>query len=222
MRWATNQERVDKQTLFFRGYFVSKKMRLSVKAMNTALIYHTGKRRDGKPEISHQFEMVGYVLQVLGERKRITSKFLDEVIAATFLHDLPEDYPEQYPLEMVKDNFNGRVYELVEYMTKTWKGYNKTKLAAYYKKMSCDPIAVILKGIDRLHNITTALEGMKKEGVMKYVNEVETHFYPMLKTARINFSQYYFVFINISNSLERQIHLINKLIEKLPPIEEIS
>lgn len=207
--------RLKKQEILFRGYFTAREMVLSIRAMDLALSVHCGKRKDGcTPEVSHQFEIVSYVLQILADK--IQDKILDSVVAACFLHDVVEDYPEKHDCEDILRMFGPTVFEIVCLVTKSsTKGIlsKKEALKEYYSEMMRDEYAVIVKAADRIHNIQSMVgvfELWKRE---KYIEEVEEFIFPLLKAARKKYPSLFLIYINLAQLLEKQIYLIKKINE---------
>jgi len=203
-----SKDRLKKQIIFFKGYFVGRNMLKSIRALELALKFHIGKRSDGREEVSHQIEIAGYLIQVL--ENKIPNDELDIIIAAAFLHDLVEDYPDKYSLEEVLENFGEAVHGIIKRVSKP-ANFNKRDTEhkhAYYMAILEDAFSVMVKGGDRMHNIQSMARAF---GIVKqkyYIEEVKSYFYPMLRAAREKWPQYYMIFINIQHSLERQIALL--------------
>ncbi len=79
---------------------------------------------------------------------------------------------------------------------------------AYFCGIADDAIASLAKGGDRIHNLQTMVGVFSREKQLKYVNEVRTQFFPMLKQARRAFPQQERAYENIKHVLEGQIELI--------------
>ena len=186
----------------------------SLKALDYALNIHTGKRKDGQPEVSHQFEIVGFLTQILSSRMSLSQ--MDATIASAFLHDVIEDYPEQFNFEDLKNEFEEGIYDIVFAVSKPpgFDKYNKKQMDSYFGEILKIPEAVIVKGVDRIHNMQTMSEGLSMERQKEYVIEVEEYFYPLFKHARKKYPQFYFIYITLSQTLERQIYFLNKLHEQ--------
>ncbi|MCP4137384.1 MAG: HD domain-containing protein [bacterium] len=203
--------RLEKQKLFYRGYFHGSGMYQSLKALELAIQYHVGERKDGQEEVSHQFEIAGYLNQVL--EGKLSVEDVDVIIAAAFLHDLVEDYPDKYSFLDLEISFTPRVYNIVKALTK-WEGFDKNnedELTKYFDAIGEIPEAVIVKGVDRIHNLQTMIEGLSIQRQKEYIVEIENYFFPMLKKARKAYPAYFFIYLSLSHSLERQIYFIKEI-----------
>jgi len=117
-------------------------------------------------------------------------QILDSLTAALLLHDTIEDYPEQYSFKNLYADFDTLTFDIVKRMTKT-KNFKKTVAfyTKYYRKLSKNPLSVIAKLLDRIHNY----ESMSERGFdfkAKYFDEVEKYLIPMAKKARREFKEY--------------------------------
>jgi (p)ppGpp synthase/HD superfamily hydrolase len=186
--------RLQKQKVLFRGYFLGREMHQSVRAMEIAMECHSGFRKDGSPEVSHQFEIVGMLLQIF--EGRMCYHMLDSLVSAAFLHDVPEDYPELYNLAALAEVFNEVTMSVVTRMTKP-EGFEKTDehRKPYFNFISEDILAVLLKCADRVHNLQSMIAGFSNKKQLEYIEETETYFYPMIKKARLEYSEFYMILV---------------------------
>ena len=103
--------------------------------------------------------------------------FDDDVIAAALLHDVVEDTgtkPEELPV-------NERVREavcLVSY--NTYPGSKKDIKPLYYANIAKNPLAALIKCIDRCNNLACMADGFTKEKMKTYVIESEKFVFPLL------------------------------------------
>lgn len=184
---ARNAEiRLEKQRNYLRGYFHSRGMYQSLKALEIAFKYHTNKRKGGQPEITHQFELVSYALPIFEKYETI---FLDRLISALLLHDTLEDYDRVKVLkDLESSNFDKETLSMIFAVTKK-EGFSKTEkeYQEYYNGIVKNQLAIIVKMIDRLHNIESMLEcpeifTLKKRE--KYIEETEKYIIPSGKQIR--------------------------------------
>ena len=205
-------ERIRKQRKVFKRYFLRHEMIQSIKAMELVDIYHVGERRNGGPESSHLYEVAGQIISFL--YGRIPDADLDCVVAASFLHDLVEDYMDLYGEEHLRDDFKHMTANLVMDVCK-WPGFKKCKkdYIEYYVKMSISILSVFIKVADRIHNLSTCYGAMSIERIIQYINETETYIYPMIKSSRKYNPALYMVLTNMKQQLEREITSLRKIIE---------
>lgn len=103
--------------------------------------------------------------------------FDDDVIATALLHDVIEDTetsPEELPV-------NERVREavcLVSY--NTYKGDKKDIKPLYYSNIQKNPLAALIKCIDRCNNLACMADGFTKKKMKTYVVQTEQYVLPLL------------------------------------------
>lgn len=206
-------ERIQKQKIFFRGYFTGLGLHKSMMAMEIAMQCHTGNRRDGNPEVSHQFDIVGMLIQVF--EKRMTPAELDILIASAFLHDVVEDYPSLYDQSDILAKFGCEVSDIVARVTKK-ANFKKTPehRELYYKGVLGNLFSTFVKCFDRIHNLQSMIAGFTPEGQRKYIIETEEYFYQMIKKSRSENPQFYIVFVIIQQQMEMIISLAEEVMNK--------
>lgn len=212
-----------KARTYTSGYFCDKPP--VQKALNLLYQHHNGLRKDGvTPEWFHQLSILMYLMTMensfrdykyaLGpgswEGTTTYGHFPTHLYVSALLHDLHEDYG--YPIERLKDGFGTHVAGSVERLSKKGPGFAKT-LPDYYKSMETDPIASIVKGADRIHNVQTMPGVFKTEKMRAYLAETEEYVLPMLKSARKNFPDLRPVYENIKHVLVTQGSLIRFFLE---------
>ena len=194
-----------KKLLTLRQQLVGARYFNALAALEFAIRYHTGVRKDGvTPEFQHQVEIALFALTLPDLQYR------EEVIATIMLHDVREDYGvSDYEIRILFDDpgFADRVCRAVENMTKEFRGEKKDEVALF-EAMSQDPIASIAKGCDRIHNLRTMVGVFKLIKQKEYVEEVLRLFLPMIKKARRLFPHQVNAYENIKHMLETQIELI--------------
>lgn len=146
-----------------------------LKALEIAEKYHTGKRKGGQPELSHQIAICSYL-------RTIHKYFIDPVavFVVALLHDTPEDYKESIP-EIQK--------ELPEYapMTMTMSKVREGKgipYPVYFGEMTVCPVCSIVKLADRIANVSTMIGVFSIEKQDRYLQDLIDWFFPMLKKAK--------------------------------------
>lgn len=180
-----------------RGYFKA------LKAMDFASKLHTGKRKDGSHEFSHQISQVSYIKTLVD-----SLLFPEDTICTIFLHDTSEDY--DVPFVEIEKLFGTRVRNAVFKMTKVYRG-EKKDIKVYYSDMLDCEIASVAKGVDRIHNHLTMLNGFKPEKQKSYILETMEHIIPVIKSSRRRFPEQEPVYENIKFVLLNQIRLYDEL-----------
>ena len=133
---------------------------------------HAGQVRDGiaaVPYATHPLTLACHALAI-----GLTD---DDVIAAALLHDVVEDTdtkPEELPV-------NERVRKavcLVSYNTYT--GEKEDIKPLYFGNIQRNPLAALIKCIDRCNNLSCMADGFDKPKMRKYVIQTEQYVLPLL------------------------------------------
>tara|TARA_B100000700_G_scaffold69353_2_gene76903 strand:- start:17561 stop:18181 length:621 start_codon:yes stop_codon:yes gene_type:complete len=163
-----------------------------LKALNIAEKYHTGERKDGSPELIHQYSIVSYL-------RTIHKSFINpvDVFIVAILHDTYEDYPESE--EELKKEFP----DLFDYFVRISKVRNGEKISyqQYFGEMQECDVCSIVKLTDRIHNISTMIDVFSLEKQDKYLEEVDLYFFPMLKHAKRLFPEQENAYENLKSIL---------------------
>lgn len=169
------QYNVDKMYTYLRGFLVGAQLNQSIKALSFAREKHKDqKRKDGIPYIVHPLQMACYAV-ALGIRD-------DDIIAGALLHDVCEDCGVPVSFLPVNDN----VKQIVKYMTITpLPGEEKadTKRRYFRNMLECKG-SIIVKGLDRYHNMSTMAGVLSPEAIRKNIIENEELLLPMMKEAK--------------------------------------
>lgn len=193
-----------------------------LKAMELAMKYHTGLRKDGfTPEFQHQIEIVSNL--------RLSVKNLinpADTITVAFLHDLVEDYGKgakywdtqaerlkglkPVTLDFIKKHFGESIMDSVDRISKSADGLSKSK-NSYYKGISECPMASIDKLEDRSHNLDTMINAFTMRKQLSYCDEVVEHFFPMQKIAMRNFPEQTAAYLALKNKLLSQVKSVRAM-----------
>ena len=187
-----------------RGWLRGRDYHLAASAMEFARDFHRGMRKDGvTPEFHHQVRIAGFV-------RTLEPHLLhpEETLAATFLHDICEDFDVGY--EEIRERFGEVVCGAVRLLTKKYRG-SRTPYEVYFAEMAANPIASVVKGGDRSDNIQSMLGVFNLEKQKRYLAEVEDYFLPMLKAARRRFPKQEPAYENIKIMLRSQTALLREI-----------
>ena len=112
----------------------------------------------------------------------------DCLIAVILLHDVCEDCG--FPAEELP--FSGPVREAVGLLTKSFpEGMPKEEAEAeYYRGIRSDPVAAMVKVIDRCNNVSTMAQSFSDRKLAEYIEETETYVMPLLKMLKQSCPQY--------------------------------
>lgn len=193
-----------KLRLTMRYYLTGKGWHTALKAMNFAEQYHTGTRKDGEtPEFNHQIHIAHFV------RTLPDLLYPEETLATAFLHDVVEDYDVE--IATLIKQFGSMITHSSELVTKRKGVLDKLAIEIYFMGIQNDPIASIVKGADRIHNLQTMIGVFHFEKQKAYVAEVKEYFLPMLKHARREFPEQEAAYMNIKHMLVSQMELIEAI-----------
>ena len=106
---------------------------------------------------------------------------LIDVLAAALLHDVLEDTdatPDELPV-------NERVRQAVILVSKnTCQGDRETRELLYFGNIGKNPLAALIKCLDRCHNLACMADGFTREEMIEYVVETERYIMPLLAVIR--------------------------------------
>jgi (p)ppGpp synthase/HD superfamily hydrolase len=140
------------------------------KAISFAKKYHHGQlRKSGEPFYSHPLE-VAYIISDYNLKT--------DVIAASILHDTVED--TEVTLNMIRSNFNNRIAQLIEKVTRVKDPLTGYKPTVWDKIIEAwrdgDDEANLIKSCDRQHNLST-LQHMLPAKQQEIINETIDYFF---------------------------------------------
>lgn len=177
---------------------------LALKAFDFAEETHVGFRKDGKtPEFQHQIQIALYLL---GHIRNLVDPV--GVIVAALLHDTSEDYDIDF--EKIESMFGKQAATDVRCLTKKFRGVSKDK-DVVFDEISKSQNASIVKGADRINNISTMIGVFSKEKQIAYCEETRDYFFAFLKTARRKFVTQDAVYENIKFCLEIQLRIYEEM-----------
>lgn len=193
--------RYQRNLIAIRHMLLGKGWYTALEAMEFALKFHQGKRKDNiTPEFYHQVVIAGFLFTLSDGLL-----YPEETIAVAFLHDCPEDYDIGF--EEIESRFGSKIARATKLLTKTHRGRNLSP-EAYFSSMAEDPIASVVKGTDRIHNQSTIVGVFSREKQNIYITETNEYIIPMLKVARKNCPKQYNAYRNIMFVLRSQIDMI--------------
>ncbi len=178
----------------------------TLQALPFAREKHEGQLREGpkgnrEPYITHPLQMACHAIAM-----GLTD---DDLLAAILLHDVVEDCD----VALAELPVNETVREAIRLVTRE-DGESKEK---YYNQIGENPIATIVKLIDRCHNVSQMSLAFSREKLWKYIDETEMYILPLLQQAKEKWPEYekqYFL-------LEYQINSILQTVKALLEREDL-
>ena len=113
----------------------------------------------------------------------------DDVLAAVLLHDVVEDTDTKLEELPVGDRVKEAV-ALVSYNTYLKKGDDRDPdrkdeiKPLYYGEIRKNPLAALIKCMDRCNNLSSMAAGFSKEKMVKYVKQTEKYVIPLLDVVK--------------------------------------
>lgn len=154
---------------------------------------HCGLRKDKvTPEVNHQFNIASFFLGIAPMIRYCVSDYnaantiINDCLVCIFLHDAIEDYPEQS--DSINSMLTTKQKELVKTLSK-WENGVKIDDNEYYRRLGNDIVTVIVKAIDRIHNLST-VKVLGDDKKRSYCEHTGNYLLPMLKSARNNYVEY--------------------------------
>jgi (p)ppGpp synthase/HD superfamily hydrolase len=200
----------EKHRCAMRYWLLGREWHLALKAMEMGLLHHTGERKNGNPEFSHQIFQAQYAR---------TLPFLlhpEETLSVIFLHDIVEDHG--VAVSTIHAEFGEMVGNGVDLMSDVDTQGRDKPLSAYYSMMVESPVASIAKGIDRMHNFQSMMTVFSDPKKSRYIEETRDHLLPMLKASRKKYTQQEPAYQNVKHMLLTQMELISEVISVTVPV----
>lgn len=206
------RNRTKKQENYFNNYFVNNNFKYGIRCLELINQYHNGVRRDGTEERSHLFEVLGFAISNF--ENRLNKEELEHLIIVASLHDLVEDYYDEIKFKHLKEEFPLESIRSIKKVTK-WKTFSKSKrdYDKYHGKISKDSYSIIIKAIDRLHNLNSCSRVFTIKRKEEYIKETLDYIIPNLKILRKENKNLYTPITYLIYNLKNQINQLNYIIE---------
>ncbi len=105
----------------------------------------------------------------------------DDVLAALLLHDVVED-TDTAPEDLPAGDRVRKAVTLVSY--NTYAGDKAAIKPAYYAGIRENPLACLIKCVDRCHNLSCMADGFSRRRMAQYVTETEKYIMPLLPAVK--------------------------------------
>jgi GTP pyrophosphokinase len=104
----------------------------------------------------------------------------DDLIAACLAHDIVEDTS----MKLADLPVGERVREAVRLVTKSEYKWSEDWEETYYAKIARNPLACLVKCLDRVHNVAGMADAFSREWMIRYVEETEKYYPDLLDEIR--------------------------------------
>ena len=207
MATDTIQDQHRRHLSSMRAWLEGKGFYQAAEALELVRNLEIGTRKDLiTPKFDHQLSVARLVMTLVPHLL-----YPEETMAACFLHDLLEDHGDRFSVTSLEQQFGNRIAQAVWKLSKKSVGMTKT-YDLYFAQMATCPIASICKLADRAHNLQTMPGVFTPEKQHAYLEEVETWFLPLCKTARRTFPRQFGAYENIKIILRCQCELITAIL----------
>lgn len=209
---ATWKDDASRTFYFLKGYASAKELDNMQKALLIARNMHEGQYRKGGAEyLVHPLRVCAYLAAL---------KFEDDILlSAALLHDVIED------VEIVRNDpqmlvntygISQEIVDLVCRLTKT----KCTPIDVYYKGVSEDWRALMIKLSDRCNNVST-LDCFTYEKMRAYIEETKNYVLPLSRYAKLHYPKYNnevtimkYHITALCSTVEKLLHMLNANAEK--------
>lgn len=162
---------------YVKTYATMKNLKQTSQVLPYARELHKGQVRKGKDEVPYIYHPLLIACHALA-----LGLDDDDIVSVALLHDICEDCG----VEIEDLPVNDRTKEAVALLTKS----GDVEEESYYQKISQNPIATMIKLLDRCNNISGMAAGFSKEKIVEYIKETEQLIYPLLQKAKSNYPMY--------------------------------
>ena len=199
-----------KRLIALRFWLQGRDYHKALRAMEYNRQLFQGTRKDGiTPEFDHHVCQAQYLRTLPGLLHP------EATLAAIFFHDTPEDrniaFDEIRMLYPEDPSFGDLVAQATRKVTKTWRGKSFDEDTLFEAMADC-PVASVVKGGDRIHNLQSMVGVFTLEKKRSYLEETERQILPMLKRAERNFPEQEPAYKNIRTVLKMQVSLVDALL----------
>jgi (p)ppGpp synthase/HD superfamily hydrolase len=200
-------EAAEKRMIALRFWLQGRGYHRALRAMDYNRRLFTGLRKDGiTPEFDHHVCQAQYMRTLL---PFVT--YPEETLATIFFHDTPEDIGVSFDeiVNFFKQDleFGLRVSDGTRRVTKKMRNV-KLQAEPLFRSMAECPIASLVKGGDRIHNLQSMIRTFNDDKQRQYLAETEEYILPMLKTAEQNFPEQEPAYKNIRTILKMQVDMV--------------
>jgi len=165
---------------YLKTYATMQQLHQTLKVLPYSREKHAGQVRNGKEQIPYIYHplLVACHALALGLDN-------DTIICTALLHDVCEDCNVSIEELPVTDEIKTAVALLTKSDDKSEKAKEE-----YFMAIAKNPTATMVKLLDRCCNVSGMAAGFSDKKLVKYINETEKYFYPLLQQAKIDYPEY--------------------------------
>ncbi len=194
---------IDRMYDFIGDFADQHNLRATINALPFAKEKHEGQMRKGpkgakQPYISHPLTMACHAISM-----GLTD---DDLLAAILLHDVVEDCG----VSAASLPVNRSVQNAVLLVTRQ-EGESKAK---YYSQIGENPIAAMVKVIDRCHNVSQMSLAFSREKLWKYIRETEDYVLPLLAASKEKWPKYMNQYFLLEYQICSALDTVKALLER--------
>jgi (p)ppGpp synthase/HD superfamily hydrolase len=197
---------IEKTRIALYHWMLGKGFFIASEAMAYAENTHVGFRKDGvTPAFAHQIWIANRIRTF-----NLPDDVMELCLILAFLHDTAEDYDVGF--EEFNAKYGAVVADGVRRLTKKHRGMVIPK-ETYFSDLALMAAAAIVKGVDRLHNLSTMIGVFNPAKQMDYIAETMLFHLPMLKKARKSFPMYWQAFESIKQAINDKMEMVNMILK---------
>lgn len=175
----------------------------TLQALPFAREKHEGQMRKGpegkrEPYITHPLQMAAHAIAM--------DLIDDDLLSTILLHDVVEDCDVALAELPVSEN----VQEAIRLVTRV-DGESKEK---YYSQIGKNRIAVMVKLIDRCHNVSQMSQAFSREKMWKYIRETEDYVLPLLIKGGETWPEYERQYFLLKYQISSILQTVKALLER--------
>lgn len=157
------------------------------KALDYMRIRHEGQFRKGSKYATEKVKYINHPLLMACHLHAFGIRN-DQLLAATLLHDVVEDTGVTASQLPFSDEVK-KIVSLVSFFVPEGMEKHEAK-KIYYKNISENGEACMIKLVDRCNNVSTMAGSFKREKLIEYINETEEFVLPLSDVIKNNYPQY--------------------------------
>lgn len=165
---------------FVKGRAQMYRMPLTLRVMELLRKAHGGQKRKSKYGFEEEYMVHPLTLACHALALKLRD---DEVIAACLAHDMVEDSAGRVTLDRLPE---GRVRDAVRRVSKNMYDPNEKDWEdKYYEEIRKDPLACLVKCLDRVNNLAGMADAFSREKMIRYIRETEKYYPALLEVIRV-------------------------------------